>query len=106
MKKKKSVKLFRPKSFQLLNQRWRIKYVKDLFATHAAYGLCVYDIHTIFIQIPTGNIMLNESQIKTTIYHEIGHSVARAIGREDLNTNDPFIDLCGAMVCQIVESIK
>jgi len=106
MSKKKPVKLFRPKSFRLLNQKWKIKYVKDLFATHAAYGLCVYDIHTIFIQIPTGNIVLNETQIKSTIAHEVIHSMLRAMGREDLNTNEPLVDLCGAMVCQIGESLK
>ena len=106
MKKPVKVKLFRPKKFKIHNHDWKIKYVKDLFKTHNAYGLTIFDQSLILIQLPTKEFVVTEAVILNVLLHEFSHSVLRAMGREDLNQDEDFVDGFALIASQILSTLK
>ena len=91
------------KSFEVLNHKVRIKYLKRV-KHEGKYVSGKFDPAKNILYISTDGIC--EDLLFHTMHHEIAHCIMILLNQWDLNSNEPFIDSLGGMLAQINKTLK
>lgn len=61
---------------------------------------------TIHIAATAGGKVLTEERKEQTFYHELTHAILDAIGEDDLNCNEQFVDAFSNVLYQAIKTMK
>lgn len=88
-----------PEQFSILNRDFVVEYI-DADVLEEMLGVKVYGC----VNIEEAAILLaphpNRDHLEHTYFHELAHCLVKAIGRDDLNEDEPFIDALGGALHQ------
>jgi len=95
-----------PKKYKLLGHTVKVKNNKDLLETRGAIGVWMSLTNTIEVQPATNRIDIARSQVEHAFCHEVIHSWLTAMGEEELNANEKFVDQQAGLLHQFLVSYK
>lgn len=100
----------RIKSFQLLNHKIKVRYKKRIICPDGSspYGVTYVEKNLIEIAThsPSSGEHLPEDFIEHTTYHELGHFMMALMGRNELFSDENFVDLFGSLLAQFLKTRK
>ena len=95
-----------PTKFQLLGQEIEVVFDDELYFKEAQnrLGLCDFDNNIIYIQPDSSIIPRPETQIEHTYLHELTHMILIAIGKNELASDESFVDMFAGLLLQILKT--
>jgi hypothetical protein len=89
-----------PRTFSLLGHD--VNVVFDPQPDSEDAGMWDSDTDVITVYVATGNA----DMVGHTFYHELVHAILRAMGRNDLDEDEAFVDLFGGLLWQFAKTAR
>lgn len=95
-----------PSKFNLLGREINVKLVSDLKERHGAWGTYRDNTGEIELQCSTDSVGAADSLVEHSFYHELVHAILSAMGENDLNENEKFVDVFAGLLHQMQTTAK
>ena len=95
-----------PKSFKLFATTVNVEFDNNMMGEREVYGDNCQSTSKIRLCDSAQGIDLSEDVIVDTFYHEKAHSILRAMGEYELNTNEKFVDIFARLWRQADETAE
>lgn len=94
-----------PKSFELGALRYDVKHVDEL-CHGVEYGNCNVAETIVEIADTHHGKPVSECRKEQVFFHEFVHAILDILGKEDLNSDEEFVEAFSNMLCQGLKSFK
>ena len=92
------------KSFKLGAVTWNVYFNDDRTSSQDALGLCSYVEASIYIAEKAKGKKVDLEVQKQTMYHEVIHAMLDAIGYNELDEDEKFVNSMGTLLHQFIET--
>lgn len=92
-----------PKTFQLFGSDWKVKYNNDRLVDLGFQGLCEYP-QSLITLYKSSNIPIDE--LNSTFLHELTHAILEAMNRDDLTSDENFVEIFSKLLYQYFKTAK
>lgn len=95
-----------PKSFQLFATTYQIVFDNQRMDDQNAYGIIEHGFNRITLSDTYKGEKLSDDTILDTYYHEKVHAILKAMGKNELNEDEEFVEIFSRLLRQSDKTAK